>query len=118
MNRSKYILVFILSLLVFSSSLVAQPASTNDQLALQYYNNKEYDKAIVYYEKLYDKNPYSYYEYYLTCLLKTDDKKKAEKIIKKQIKLLPESVSLYVDLGELYKLDNDLKNVKSNIRKQ
>lgn len=97
--------------------MVAQPASTNDQLALQYYNNKEYDKAIVYYEKLYDKNPYSYYEYYLTCLLKTDDKKKAEKVIKKQIKLLPQTVSLYVDLGELYKADNDLKKCEEQYQK-
>jgi tetratricopeptide (TPR) repeat protein len=110
-------LVFILYLLVFSSSLVAQPASTNDQLALQYYNDREYDKAIVYYEKLYDKNPYSYYEYYLTCLLKTDDKKKAEKVIKKQIRLLPESVSLYVDLGELYRADNDLKKCEEQYQK-
>lgn len=110
-------MVFILYLLVFSSSLVAQPASTNDQLALQYYNDKEYDKAIVYYEKLYDKNPYSYYEYYLTCLLKTDDKKKAEKVIKKQIRLLPESVSLYVDLGELYRADNDLKKCEEQYQK-
>lgn len=110
-------MVFILYLLVFSSSLVAQPASTNDQLALQYYNDREYDKAIVYYEKLYDKNPYSYYEYYLTCLLKTDDKKKAEKVIKKQIRLLPESVSLYVDLGELYRADNDLKKCEEQYQK-
>lgn len=117
MNLSKYIFIFILALFVTTNKLTAQPTSTNDQLALQYYNNKEYDKAIVYYEKLYDKNPYSYYEYYLTCLLKTDDKKKAEKIIKKQIKLLPESVSLYVDLGELYKLDNDLKKCEEQYQK-
>jgi tetratricopeptide (TPR) repeat protein len=117
LNLSKYIFIFILALFVTTNKLTAQPTSTNDQLALQYYNNKEYDKAIVYYEKLYDKNPYSYYEYYLTCLLKTDDKKKAEKIIKKQIKLLPESVSLYVDLGELYKLDNDLKKCEEQYQK-
>jgi tetratricopeptide (TPR) repeat protein len=117
LNLSKYIVILFLTLFVLTNKLTAQPTSTNDQLALQYYNNKEYDKAIVYYEKLYDKNPYSYYEYYLTCLLKTDDKKKAEKVIKKQIKLLPESVSLYVDLGELYKLDNDLKKCEEQYQK-
>jgi len=90
-----------LFLFVTVGAVHAQPPSTNEQLALQYYNNKEFDKAIVYYEKLYDKNPYSYYEYYLTCLLKTDDKKKAEKIIKKQIKLNDGIVSLYVDFGAL-----------------
>lgn len=117
MNLSKYIFIFILTLFATTNKLTAQPTSTNDQLALQYYNNKEYDKAIVYYEKLYDKNPYSYYEYYLTCLLKTDDKKKAEKVIKKQIKLLPQIVALYVDLGELYKADNDLKKCEEQYQK-
>jgi tetratricopeptide (TPR) repeat protein len=97
--------------------LTAQTAGSNEQLALQFFNDKEYEKAIVYYEKLYDKNPVNFYNNYLFCLLKTNDKKRAEKIIKKQIKLLPLSLNYYVDLGEFYRSDNDLKKAEENYQK-
>lgn len=108
-------MVFVLS---FGKVLIAQPTNnTNEQLALQYYNNKEYDKAILYYEKLYDKAPHNYYEYYLTCLVKTDDLKKAEKTVKRQIKLNPGSVYLYVDLGEIYKSQKEDKKAEEQYLK-
>lgn len=106
MRLSKYI--SILLLLVAKISF-AQPNNTNEQLALQAFNNKEYDKAILYYEKLYDKNPNAFYQYYYVCLLKTDDLRKAEKTVKKQIKINPASLYLYIDLGEVYKAQGDTK---------
>jgi tetratricopeptide (TPR) repeat protein len=96
-------------ILFFVFTINAQTSLTNEQLALQYFDNKEYDKAVVYYEKLYDKQPSIYYLNYINCLIKTDDKKKAEKTIKKQIKSNPFALNLYVDLGDLYNLDNDTK---------
>lgn len=108
-------MIFVLSA---GNILVAQPANnTNEQLALQFYNNKEYDKAIIYYEKLYDKTPHNYYEYYLTCLIKTDDFKKAEKTVKRQIKLNPGAVYLYVDLGEIYKSQKEDKKAEEQYLK-
>jgi tetratricopeptide (TPR) repeat protein len=96
----------------------AQPANnSNEQLALQAFNNKEYDKAIVYYEKLYDKNPSAYYQYYLVCLLKTNDLKQAEKTVKRQIKQNPSTVHLYIDLGEVYKVQNDPKKAEEQYQK-
>ena len=91
--KTKFHIKFLLLLFVFlkATDLIAQ--SSNEQLALQFFNDKEYDKAIVYYEKLYDKNPIAYYENYVFCLLKTNDKKRTEKIIKKQIKLAPLSLN-------------------------
>jgi tetratricopeptide (TPR) repeat protein len=115
--KTKFHIKFLLLLFVFlkATDLLAQ--SSNEQLALQFFNDKEYDKAIVYYEKLYDKNPIAYYENYVFCLLKTNDKKRTEKIIKKQIKLAPLSLNYYVDLGEFYRLENDPKKAEENYEK-
>jgi tetratricopeptide (TPR) repeat protein len=108
-NHNIIVKLFTLMILFFVFTINAQTSLTNEQLALQYFDNKEYDKAVVYYEKLYDKQPSIYYLNYINCLIKTDDKKKAEKTIKKQIKSNPFALNLYVDLGDLYNLDNDTK---------
>lgn len=82
--------------------------STDEQLAQQFFQNKEFDKALDYYEKLYNKkSPQQFYTPYLNCLIETKDFKKAEKIVKKQIKQNPDSPQLYVDLGKVYTLIED-----------
>lgn len=79
----KYIL-FILALNCCLIS-VAQDGS-DQQLAQHYYSNGEYDKALIYYEKLYDANPSKInFSRYVECLTETGDVKKAEKTYKKQI---------------------------------
>jgi tetratricopeptide (TPR) repeat protein len=92
--------------------------STDEQLAYQYYQNKQYDKAIVYYEKLFSKKSSpEIYHYYLDCLVETKDYKTAEKVIKKEIKQEPENPILYVDLGLLYKTEGDDKQTKDAFNK-
>src|ERR1700733_6332342 len=92
--------------------------STDEQLAFQYYQNKQYDKAIVYYEKLFPKNPNPYnYHNYLDCLLQTKDYKTAEKVIKREIKEEPDNCILYADFGMLYKLEGDDKQTKDYFNK-
>ena len=77
--------------------------NTDEQLAAQFYQNKEYDKAIDYYEKLYNKQSSSlFYTSYLNCLLQIGDYKKAEKIVKKNIKANPNKPDYLVDLGAVY----------------
>ncbi len=89
---------------------LAYSQSADEQLALQYYQNKQYDKAIVYYEKLFPKNPSAdNYHYYLDCLIRTKDYKTTEKVIKKEMKQQPDNAILYADLGDLYKLEGDDK---------
>lgn len=59
---------------------------SDQQLAQHYYNNGEFDKALIYYEKLFDQNPVKInFTRYVECLTATGDVKKAEKIFKKQI---------------------------------
>lgn len=93
----------------FSISL-AQP-TTDEQLAVHYFQNSECDKAILYYEKLYDKNPSEvYYGNYLKCLITLEKYKEAEKLVKRQVKKFPNVVNYQVDLGYVYsKSDNPSK---------
>lgn len=125
-NRSLFLsLLFVLAFLVGQQTLYAQPG-TDEQLALQFYQNKEYDKALDYYEKLFSKkNNTAYYQPYLNCLLETKDFKKAEKLVKKQQKQQPDNLSYGVDLGIVYSRSEDpekaqtaweqtIKNIKTD----
>lgn len=94
-------------LLLFPLVFLAQ--SPDEQLAQQAFSNKEYDKAIVYYEKLYDQNPFQFYNNYFRCLLYTKDFKRAEKIAKKQLKNNPAQLTVYLDLADVYLADGSDK---------
>ena len=80
-----HIILFIGILLTVPFSF-SQDGGSDQQLAQYYYNNGEFDKALIYYEKLYDENPSKFiFERYIECLTQTGDLKQAEKTIKKQI---------------------------------
>lgn len=87
-----------------------QPASS-EQLAIQYYNYGEYEKAKELFEDLFYKNQSSefYYSYYINCLFYLKEFKEAEALLKKQIKKFPDNVRYSVDLGYLYGSLNDSK---------
>lgn len=76
----------------------------DDKLAMQFYDQKQFDKASSYFEKLYDKQPDAYYTYYFKCLIETKDYKTAEKITKRHIKHSDGNTYLYVKLGMVYRL--------------
>lgn len=112
MKTLKHILFF--AFVFIQISTLAQPG-TDEQLALQFYQNKEFDKALDYYEKLYNKkSPQVFYLPYLNCLLETKDFKKAEKIVKKQVKQNPDAPNYIVDLGNVYFRADDVEKAKSN----
>jgi tetratricopeptide (TPR) repeat protein len=99
----------------------APQTTTDEQLAVQYYQAGAFDKASVYYEKLFSKNQTElYYTYYLDCLIQTKEFKKAEKVIRRQIKNSPYDLSYRVDLGSLFKSagqdDKGIKEYKQAIK--
>ncbi|MEI6487372.1 MAG: tetratricopeptide repeat protein [Bacteroidota bacterium] len=101
MKKTINIIVLFLLLMV-QLKIVAQP-SPDEQLADQFYKNREFDKALDYYERLYNrKSPDQFYLPYLNCLIETKDFKKAEKIVKKQIKQYPDNLTFFADLGTVY----------------
>lgn len=95
--------VFIIAILTSLTSLQAQ-RNNDEALVMQFFERKEFDKAADYFDKLYDKSPDLYYNYYYKCLIELKDYNKAEKITKKQIKRNDKNVYLYVRLGNIYKL--------------
>ncbi len=102
MNRLNKIFFLLVSSCLLSLACFSQSTS-DEKLAFQYLQNKEYDKAIVYYEKFFDtKDGITYYDPYLLCLTKLKEFNKAEKIIKKVIKKYPQNLNYVVDLGTLY----------------
>lgn len=75
----------------------------NQKLAMQYYDNKEYDKALDLFRELHAKQPtHFYYSYYLYCLIAQQEFTEAEKMIRSKIKDEQGSYRYQVDLGWLY----------------
>lgn len=108
----KYVLSLALAFFICLTPTFSQTA-TDEKLALQFFNNEEYDKAVVYFEKLYNKtNETSYYERLLQCYLYMEEYKDAEKLVKKHQKKHPYQLAYMVDLGIVYEVAGD--NAKAN----
>ena len=87
--------------------------TVNEQLAAQYFQNGEFEKAAELYEQLYEDNPNPYfYNNLIQTLISVKDFKKAEKIIKKRIKQNSGDLRLSVDLGYIYSTSGDDKKAE------
>ena len=103
----KRLLVILLLLVTCGGPLLAQQ-SQEEQLAMQYYKDKEYDKAVELFEKIHAKKPDSYiYYYYYYCLLELERYDEAEKMLKKQVKAYPNVQRYKVDQGYVYERAGD-----------
>ncbi len=111
----KLILIVLFFIAAFTN--VKAQKNNDEQLAMQYFERKEFDKAVVYFDKLYDKLPDAYFTNYFTCLLETKDYSKAEKIIKKQIKRNSTATNLLVKLGKIYQLQHNPEKEKEQYTK-
>ena len=95
--------LLILLLLFFCGGAVMAQQSQEEQLALQYYKEKEYDKAVELFEKIHAKKPDSYiYYYYYHALVELERYDAAEKMLKKQVKAYPNIPRYKIDLGYVY----------------
>ncbi len=81
---------------------------TDQQLAQHYYSNGELDKATMYYERLFSKDPSKFhFNRYYECLIATGQLKEAEKILKKQISNNKSESEYRVLLGQFYEDQNE-----------
>ena len=103
-QRTKNFFLFLFFL--FSINAFAQQ-NTQRQLADQYLNNGEFDKAAAIYDKIYDQDTYGVYPNYLRALVSLKEFDKAEKMIKKMVKKNPDNLSYGADLGYLYSVQGD-----------
>lgn len=106
--------IFTVFILILGFNFIAHSQKTvNEQLAAQYFQNGEFEKAAELYEQLYDDNPNPYfYNNLIQTLISVKDFKKAEKIIKKRIKQNPSDLRLSVDLGYIYSTSGDDKKAE------
>jgi len=108
--KPKLLLLLVLTGLlttVCPGALMAQ--QTEEQLGVQYYMNRELDKALVTFETLYEKNPNQFnYLYYINTLFELKEFDKAEKVIKKQQKINPDDPRYRVDMGYLNIMQGDI----------
>ena len=96
--------------LISANILSAQTSDLDIKLAKNYYIDGEYEKAVLYFEKI-AKDPnkiVSIYDYYKNALIELNQIKSAEKLCKSIIKQSPDNLSLLVDLGGIYGIDENL----------
>ena len=88
--------------------------SSDSQLALKFYQDQEFEKAAVLYEKLYKETGYKYNrDYYIRSLFELRDFDNAEKFLKREIKKNPNDFYLKIDLGMSYFNQNKFKEANS-----
>jgi tetratricopeptide (TPR) repeat protein len=101
-------LLFIFTLFLLSSNLLLAQNGTDEKLARQYLQNKEFDKALDLYEKLYDSKGGSiFYDEFLGCLMELQKYAEAEKLVKKQLKQNQYDNPVLIDLGYVFLMQNE-----------
>lgn len=113
--RLKYQFIILFSFLYAYCSF-AQVSELDLQLAQKYYIDAEYEKAILYYNKIAEEPNYKLkiYNNYYSSFIELKQLKNAEKLCKDIIKDFPNKLSTVVDLGLVYGLNNKLEK-KSQI---
>lgn len=88
-----------------------------EELAREYYRNKDYAEAAELFSQLYDESPSNqYYIYYFNCLLYLKDYKTAEKLVKKQRKESSQ-VRYEIDQAYVYDLQGESRKAQNIIQK-
>ncbi len=111
-KRPSVLISFLLGFfLLLNSGLFAQ-IGIQEKLALQYFQNKEYEKAAELYQKIYSQKPSPYfYNYYLDCLYNLNDYKKAKSFVHSVAKRHPDEIKYKVE--EAFVLQQAGKIVKA-----
>lgn len=99
----------VLFLLLFWSAYSFSQTETDIQLAQYYYTNGDFEKATIYYEKIYENDPSKViFTRYYECLMEVKDVKTAEKILKKQVSLNKGDLDLRVTFAQFYEEIDEL----------
>jgi tetratricopeptide (TPR) repeat protein len=108
---SKTVLVFVGSLLL--SFAAFSQSSTDDNLAYQYFQQGNYDKAAEIFGKLYRQtNSLGYFEIYHSSLLKSKQFDLAEQLCKKLIKQSPSRFNYQIALAKTYQEEGKTKEAQ------
>ena len=104
----------LLLLYMFSFSVFAQ----NEQLAANYFDRGDFEKALVSYEELLVKQPgnTNYFQKTADCYQQLSQFEKAEKLIQQRLDKYKQP-NLFIELGYNYQLQKDEKNAAKNYEK-
>lgn len=98
------VLASLLLAVIMALPASAQPG-TDEQLAAQYYQQGDYERAVLYYEKLYRKQPTDYYyEQLFKSYTGMKDMTAAEKLVKEHQRKRNDDPRFPIDLGSLYRM--------------
>lgn len=94
--------ILLLILFISSAGLKAQ-LSSEEALAMQYFQSGDFEKASLLYEKLFNRTKNSsYYDPYINSLLKLKQFNAAEKLSRSLLKSNPDNFTYSVDIGRIY----------------
>ena len=98
-------LVLLISYLVLTTSAFSQ----DDFLAKRYFEDGAFDKAVVFYEKLVEKDPRrtDYAEGLIACYQQLERYTDAEKFLRQEIEMARPNPTFYIELGYNYTLQNN-----------
>lgn len=107
MRKTVFFLILPVFLLLAGMRGTAQNTK-DDQLAIMFFQEKDYEKAASIFLRLYEEKPSNYYYSYLIfCFLETQQFREAEKLVRKQMKMEPATRRYAVDLGYVYKRQDE-----------
>lgn len=106
------------ALILLSVGTLSAQGTTDEQLAAHYYRDGDFDKAVIYYERLYNARPSDdLYNYYFNCLLALEEWKEAERLAEKQSKMHPALYKYRVDIGKVYLRQGDEDKAQKHFEK-
>ncbi len=112
MNRI-LITAFLIASVCFAYAQIDEDASSDERLAAQYMREGDFESAVVLYEELFASNPGPViYNNYLQCLLELQEFRKAERVVREQIRINPSSARFQVDLGYVQDKAGDARRVR------
>ena len=92
---------------ITAPQIIAQPGP-DEQLAAQYFQEGDFEKAIMYYERLYKGQPTDYYyEQLFKSYVGLNNVESAEKLVKDHSKRRKDDPRFPIDLGTLYRMTGD-----------
>jgi len=107
--KTAYYICLLFSLFLFAFLPCYAQRSQEEQLAVQYFQQGEYEKAKAIFKPIFDKKPDTYiYSYYYPTLIYLEDYKELEKVVKAQQKAFPSVRRYDIDLGYVYERQGDM----------
>lgn len=116
--KFRILILFFLSIFLITSSVAYSQHRSDNQLAMSYFQNKEYEKAAELYLRLYNETGFkNHRDYYIRCLRELRDFETAENFLSRELRRNRNDFYLMIDLGEIYLTTGNLKQAEEQFKK-